>query len=65
MEKVFYKSKEVWVAIVWIILVAMKALGVEGAGEVVPMATDIYIASTPLIMLFLRLFFTKDKLTLK
>ena len=63
LTKNFLKSKEVWVGIVWVVLLLMKIFGIESEG-VIQDASSLYVGLTPVLMLFLRVFFTNSKLTL-
>ena len=61
--KKFYKSKEVWVLGVAVLMILSKFLELD-FGALVNDASAIYIAITPLIAIILRLFNTKTKLAL-
>lgn len=61
--KSFYKSKEFYILGAAVLLMVAKFFGVETEG-LFDDASMAYISLSPLIALILRLFFTKDKLTL-
>ncbi len=62
-EKIWYKSKEIWVFLIAFILLISKAVGVEILQEgIIEDASNLYITITPLLMAIIRLFWTKDKL---
>ena len=59
--KPFYKSKEVYVLGIAVLLMIAKLFGWE-SDNILDEASQAYINLSPLFALFLRLFFTKDKL---
>lgn len=61
--KIWYRSKELWIFFVLIIISLGKALGVEILNEgTIKEAGNVYIVAAPLLMAILRIFYTKDKL---
>jgi len=60
--KKLYRSKEVYVLGIAVLLLIAKFFGLEMNG-ILDDATEAYIKLSPVIALFLRIFFTKDKLT--
>ena len=61
--KKFYKSKEVWVLGVAVLMIIAKFLELD-FGALVNDASAIYIAVSPLIAMVLRIFKTSAKLTI-
>ncbi len=61
--KIWYKSKEIWIFLIALILLISKAAGVEIMNEeIIEAGSNFYITITPLLMAIIRLFWTKDKL---
>lgn len=61
--KKFYKSKEVWILVTVVLLGALNILGLEFEG-ILAEAETVLVGLAPVALLVLRLFYTKDKLTL-
>ena len=62
-KKAFYKSKEIWVLFIAILLIITKYLGLDLPG-ILNEASDLYVKISPVIALVLRLFITNSKLIL-
>ena len=64
MEKKFYKSKEFYVGLLAALFLAARIANVSFGNEEIKQAMDLYIAIATPVMMIIRLFFTKTKLTL-
>ena len=63
--KKFYKSKEVYVLTIAILLMMAKLFGViDDPSEILTDISNIYLALTPIAVLVLRLFYTEKKIIL-